>query len=172
MAVDTQLPTPPEESRPELQFETGGAYSNTIFPRRRDPWHGQSVGDSSGISPPLEGYEIQDDELLHHQYEFPDLSSKASPSSSNEALPDQDEENLENTNKPPLALFQLLHTAAIHGRRMSVGSMEYGSPEVASTSSSTSLSSMHPLDDGNTEPVLKDLPDPVLKEQLATGDGD
>ncbi|KAF8623034.1 hypothetical protein AX15_006546 [Amanita polypyramis BW_CC] len=180
MAIDMQLPTPPEESRPELQFspiETDNSYSNTLFPRKRDRRHRQSIGGSSGISPPLDDslYD-DDDELLHHplslpssQYEFSDLNSKASPSSSNEALPDQDEEN-----KPPFAMFQLLRTTTgLHDGSMSVGSMEYGSPDVGSTSSSTSLSSMHPLDGGSVDPTLKDLPDPILEqEQPATGGGD
>ncbi|KAF8637637.1 hypothetical protein AX17_002705 [Amanita inopinata Kibby_2008] len=141
MAVDTQLPTPPDESRPELQFspaDTDDAHSNIPLRRRRDYWHRRSFDGSPGPSPPVDDYSLyepQDDlpfsesldnplSLSSSRFDFPDPSSKASPTSSNEALADQDDfdDGQDSSNSP----HQL-----------------YETPEAGSSSSSTSLSSPH-----------------------------
>ncbi len=155
MTVDMQLPTPPGESRPELDFspiELDDTYSTNPFSRKRDhplPYE-QSIDGAPSFSPSLDLLprleEITPDVLLHDPeppYDFGDMSNKASPSSSNEALPDQDD------------VETAPQGTQSHWRSMSTDSMGYGSPEVKSTSPS-SLSSTHPTaDDDKLEPVSK-----------------
>lgn len=156
MVVDTQLPTPPEENRPELEFSPIGlddTYSTSPFSRRPTHQYEQPIDGTASLSPPIDGLleEITPDLLLHGpdpRYSFTDMGSKASPSSSNEALPDQDDVE-------PMPQS--------HWRSMSTDSMGYGSPQA--TSSSSSLSSTHPTaDDDKLEPVSKLSLVPVLDE--------
>ncbi|KIL69318.1 hypothetical protein M378DRAFT_184496 [Amanita muscaria Koide BX008] len=144
MVVDTQLPTPPEEKGINLQFapiQTIATYSDALIPLSRQ-------------SPTLDGpslYDETQDELpdnplsVSSSYDYPDLSNKTSPTSSTEALPDQDEEN-EGT-------WSIL-SINMPRRSLSIDSMRYDTPEGAS--SSTSLSSMQPLEDvnGDAEPKV------------------
>lgn len=161
MIVDTQLPTPPEENRPEPEFSPIGLladiYSPNAFSRRQTHQYGQSIDGTASLSPPLDELleEITPDLLLHGpdpRYSFTDMGSKASPSSSNEALPDQDD------------VEPMPQETQSHWRSMSTDSMGYGSPEA--TSSSSSLSSTHPTaDDDKLEPVSKLSLVPVLDEE-------
>ncbi|KAK2463565.1 hypothetical protein APHAL10511_004316 [Amanita phalloides] len=149
MAVDTQLPTPPEESKHEGRFspiELDDTYAANPFAKL---W--QLSNDTSSLSPPLDilpdGLEdLQTDQ----QHDFPDLRHRTSPSSSNEALPDQDD-------------IEIGHQDAqsMRGRSMSTDSMVYGSPGGVSSSSSLS----HP-DDEKSELSLV----PVSKQEQAETD--
>jgi hypothetical protein len=162
MTVDMQLPTPPEESRPELDFspiELDDAYSTNPFSRTRGHPYGQPIDGASTFSPPLDLLHTRLEEITEPQYDFADMSNKASPSSSNEALPDQDDVETAPQGTEP------------HWRSMSTDSMGYGSPQATSTSSS-SLSSTHPTaDDDKLEPVSKLSLLPKLDQEEAALEG-
>jgi hypothetical protein len=107
--------------------------------------------------------EITPDDLLHDpepQYDFADMSNKASPSSSNEALPDQDDAET------------VPQEAQSHWRSISTDSMGYGSPEATSASPSSLSSMHHTAEDDKLEPVSKLSLVPKLdQEEGALGGG-
>ena len=121
VSIDTQLPTPPDEATSldegtnhAAKFKDREVYGPARPPHGED-WslprsHDASNGGSMGSSPPqLDDIELSNFEtlppfahmaalnefLMAPQFTFPDPSSKASPTSSNEAEPDLDEDQPE-----------------------------------------------------------------------------
>ena len=136
MVVDTQLPTPPEDNKRPIDFSPiqGTVPFSTLTPRWPE-------------SPNQSLYDETQDEVLDNTlapassaYDYPDLSGKASPTSSNEALPDQDEEieGLWNSQHDGIPL-----TMDINRRSLSTDSMGCGTPEAASSSSTSLSSTLH-----------------------------
>ncbi|PFH51822.1 hypothetical protein AMATHDRAFT_74701 [Amanita thiersii Skay4041] len=170
MIVDTQLPTPPDESRLELPSspaETEDAYGSVPLSRKREQW--RSLDASPTASPSLDSYslhdELQDDLTFPEQgedplsaatsrYDFPNPSSRASPTSSNEALADQDEYD-EGRNKSRDNLIRPFGLGMVN--RPVGSSSNAGDEDTAdAASSSTSLSSLDAFDDDNFQAVMMD----------------
>jgi ubiquitin carboxyl-terminal hydrolase 4/11/15 len=116
IAIDTQLPTPPNESSHSSYLNSGTSRLAALVPvsanSASDQWptpHSNAKSSPASTPPPLEDPELpsldnsQFDEVVQtsldplqialHQYDLPDpSSSKASPTWSNEAEPDLDQD--------------------------------------------------------------------------------
>jgi len=130
IAIDTQLPTPPNESSQSSYLNSGTSRLAALVPvPARDVWptsHSNAKSSPASTPPALEDSELPDfensqlDEVIQtsldplqiasHHYDFPDPSSKASPTSSIEAEPDFDHDHNESNWDLPGAIFDELQT--------------------------------------------------------------
>ena len=133
IAIDTQLPTPPNESNHSSYLNSGTSRLAALVPlpanTARDSWptpRSDSKSSPASTPPALEDSELPDfensqlDEVIQtsldplqiasHHYDFPDPSSKASPTSSIEAEPDFDHDHNESNWDLPGAIFDEIQT--------------------------------------------------------------
>jgi ubiquitin carboxyl-terminal hydrolase 4/11/15 len=175
VTIEAQLPTPPNETTPEddvtihgSKFKDREVYGPARPPQGED-WltprsHNVSNGGSMGSSPPqLDEIELStfdtapafahmsalNDLLIGPQFNFPDPSSKASPTSSNEAEPDLDDDRPEGDIWPAGAdqprLYQ--HVDAPFGDSFSTA-MPWNSPQ---SPHGSATSDPNPFTDVNAE---------------------
>ncbi|GLB43409.1 putative peptidase C19 family protein [Lyophyllum shimeji] len=153
MTVDTQLPTPPSED----SMSTPARPMLGTQPLPNDSWTPRSQGsndDSSVPSPSPDDVPALEEPLPHdqfintldplsiasHRFDFPEASSKASPTSSNEAEVDTDTDDLDWEENP--SGFEVGVSEVVPSN----------SPDaMGSPSSASSASELNPFNDANTQ---------------------
>ena len=168
VTIDTQLPTPPNEkvdypSNTRPYFSMLSSLSSDLAGRPADSWNMRSGGSNAGSSVPSPpntddppDFEEYQPEIfgIPQKYDFPDPSTKASPTSSNEADPDIDTDLDRDTEWASVTTHFTIPTNGVHFGRDHRRSHDAGWEDAVSHEASPSyseLSDSDPFSDMNVQ---------------------